>query len=229
MKQNYLNWKNCDGIRYHERSDAFMGIPDKCNIEERYYWAISRLKKHKIKSVLDVGCGLGYGTNLLFGMGFEVEGVDKSYCAIDVCKKRYPYINFTQSEFPGQALRKYDAIVANEIIEHVTNPEKFIKDCLNLISSGGILLISTPNKRYIEGKNPHHLQEFTVDELKKLMPNFKIRGLTSHLFKGQRIFLKLLSYERMQKLKFLFSRLPIIHGLPQYSHTLVIELEKHEF
>ncbi len=48
----------------------------------RYDWVIKFLKKDNVKSVIDIGCGLGYGTNLIHKSGFKVVGLDKSENAI---------------------------------------------------------------------------------------------------------------------------------------------------
>ncbi len=42
----------------------------------------------------------------------------------------------------------FDTIVAGEIIEHLESPVEFIKQCHQLLNSGGKLIISTPNPYY---------------------------------------------------------------------------------
>lgn len=41
--------------------------------------------------------------------------------------------------------RKFDTIIAGEIIEHVSNPGKLLKSASNHLSTGGHLIITTPN------------------------------------------------------------------------------------
>jgi hypothetical protein len=43
-------------VKFSERADVFVNHTAKFGIEERYDWAISRLKKNNIKTVLDLGC-----------------------------------------------------------------------------------------------------------------------------------------------------------------------------
>ncbi len=41
----------------------------------------------------------------------------------------------------------FDCITAGELIEHLENPEKFIKECKRILKQGGVLIITTPNKK----------------------------------------------------------------------------------
>jgi len=43
---------------------------------------------------------------------------------------------------------KFDTIIAGEIVEHLENPIKFLKDCRELLNVNGILIISVPNPYY---------------------------------------------------------------------------------
>ncbi len=42
---DYLNWQEYNGTRYHERADALSNIFERNIIKARYSWAISRLQK----------------------------------------------------------------------------------------------------------------------------------------------------------------------------------------
>jgi 2-polyprenyl-3-methyl-5-hydroxy-6-metoxy-1,4-benzoquinol methylase len=224
--KNYLNWKEYKGSKHHQRANAVTNAFEKNIIEARYNWAISRLRKHRVTTVLDVGCGLGYGTYLISKAGFKVDGIDKSRIAIEVCWKRYPDINSIIGEFPENVNHKYDAIVVNEIIEHVADYEVFITGCFELLNGNGLLLLTTPNRKYTKNRNPHHIHEFTVEELKELFPRSKIRAFSTRLFKGQKLLSFIVSGERVQKFGFLLSRLPIVSRLPQYGMYFLVEAEK---
>lgn len=41
--------------------------------------------------------------------------------------------------------RKFDAILAGEIIEHLEQPYAFLRDCHSLLNTGGRIILSTPN------------------------------------------------------------------------------------
>ncbi len=226
MTREYENWVKVEGSWFCERSDVTDSVIERNIIEARYRWAISRLRKHRIRDVLDVGSGLGYGTSLISKAGFNVEGIDKSETAVEVSRKRYPHIKFMLGGFPAGVNSKYDAIVANEIIEHVTDHEAFISGCFKILKSGGLLLLSTPNRKYTKCRNPHHVREFTLQELKELFPRGKIRAFSSRLIRGHKLLLLFMSKERLQKLVFQCSKLPIIYHMPRYALYSLIEIRK---
>jgi SAM-dependent methyltransferase len=41
--------------------------------------------------------------------------------------------------------KKFDTIVAGEIIEHVRDPINFLKNCYDLLKDGGKIIVTTPN------------------------------------------------------------------------------------
>lgn len=46
----------------------------------------------------------------------------------------------------------FDCIIACEVIEHLDNPRAFLRQCRELLSDGGILIVSTPNIEFFEGR-----------------------------------------------------------------------------
>lgn len=79
---------------------------------------------------------------------------------------------------PKEINKKFDTIIAGEIIEHVISPMDFLKYCKSLLKKNGILILTTPNAiglQYIrdtswcvddEGYRGHS-QTFTMPMLKK--------------------------------------------------------------
>ncbi len=75
--------------------------------------------------------------------------------------------------------KKYDLIIATEVVEHVDNPELFIKSIKSLLSSKGVLFISTGNTsslvKKIQGKRwrfyefPFHISFFNRINFLKLL------------------------------------------------------------
>jgi len=77
--------------------------------------------KRQFKKVLDIGCGLGGFTNLLFQRnGGGIIGIDISKTAIEKAKKRYPYIQFTVGNIITDDLKeRFDLIVMSEVIWYI--------------------------------------------------------------------------------------------------------------
>jgi 2-polyprenyl-3-methyl-5-hydroxy-6-metoxy-1,4-benzoquinol methylase len=123
------------------------------------------------KTVLDIACGEGYGSDLLAQTAKKVTGVDIDLPTIEHAEKTYrrsnlEFIQGTAGQIPIKGQAVFDMIVSFETIEHLDEPQQhvFLGEIKRLLKPGGVLLISTPdklpysiNRSY---KNPHHRREF---------------------------------------------------------------------
>lgn len=130
----------------------------------------------KDKIVLDIASGAGYGTNLISKSAKSVVGIDYSEEAIEYCNKLYQSSNLKFVQGDAQELpiedSSVDVVVSLETIEHIPNPEKFVKEVKRVLKPGGQFIVSTPNDdEYIEG-NEFHLHEFQLKELKSLIGKY---------------------------------------------------------
>jgi cyclopropane fatty-acyl-phospholipid synthase-like methyltransferase len=143
---------------------------------ERYEFAARRLPRGRL---LDVGCGVGYGTALLVehsGSEARAVGVDISPEAIAYARERYgtPQIHFRVGDVLGfEDEAGFDGIVALEIVEHVGEPEALIERLLTLLRPEGVLVASVPTTPSTD-LNPHHRRDFTERSFRAL---FRQRGL----------------------------------------------------
>jgi len=145
----------------------------------RYEFALQYLGD---KKVLDLGCGSGYGVDLIASKASEVIGVDISDEAISYSRQHYKKENI--KFFVGDAANlhffrdeEFDAVVSFEVIEHITTYLKFLKEIRRVLKNDGILIISTPNKKYHspgseKPRNIFHVIEFELDGFKKLLTEY---------------------------------------------------------
>ncbi len=103
--------------------------------------------------ILDVGCGGGLISEPLARLGANTTGIDAGEENIKIAmlhaKKSGLEINYRHSTVEGELLAggtTYDAVVSMEVVEHVENPERFIKDCAKLLKPGGVMFLSTLNR-----------------------------------------------------------------------------------
>jgi 2-polyprenyl-3-methyl-5-hydroxy-6-metoxy-1,4-benzoquinol methylase len=101
-------------------------------------------KTYDVSSILEVGCG---GCTLLEQYkqdGFEVLGVDPSPIALKAGIEKN--IDIVPEFFPSTKISKeYDAIFHSDVLEHVTDPIKFLADQKNQLSVNGLVFISIPD------------------------------------------------------------------------------------
>lgn len=77
------------------------------------YLFLSKFLYHQ--RILDVGCGSGYGSELLSRAGNRVIGIDKSSQLVTIAAQSYPHRIFIQRDFMKDNLDdlgKFDAVVA---------------------------------------------------------------------------------------------------------------------
>ena len=133
------------------------------------------------KTVLDFGCGTGYGSALLAGVASSVIGLDIDAGAIEWASQTHvhPGLQFVRRNDLGASLPEacFDLVTCFEMIEHVdfATQTAVIASMARLLTDDGLLLISTPNPEVTRhyGANPFHLREMTRDEFHALLsPHF---------------------------------------------------------
>lgn len=103
-------------------------------------------------TILDVGCGGGLISEPLARMGATVTGLDPAEENIAVARAHakeqdicIEYICGTTDDLIREK-RKFDCVVALEVVEHVPDVTEFLKSCAELIEDGGLFLTATLNR-----------------------------------------------------------------------------------
>lgn len=104
------------------------------------------VKKGKL---LDVGCSDGLFVKEASQNGVEAEGIDISKVAIGRANKIGVKASCTdlKSFSPGY---RFQTITGFDVLEHVLDPDVFIRAAKNLLEPGGQLILSTPNINSIQ-------------------------------------------------------------------------------
>jgi 2-polyprenyl-6-hydroxyphenyl methylase/3-demethylubiquinone-9 3-methyltransferase len=114
------------------------------------HWQVDECSRRPLegKTALDVGCGAGLLAEPLARLGANVTGIDASPEVIAVAREHAAAIGLEIDYRVGdvQTLeREFDLVTAMEVIEHVANPQLFVKALAKRLARDGLLVMSTPN------------------------------------------------------------------------------------
>ncbi len=94
-------------------------------------------------SLLDIGCGRGFLLTQLADAGLTgLTGMD---VYDDVASDRFDYARGDVTTRLPFTDASFEWVVAGEIIEHVPDPDHFLREVRRVLVPGGTLVVSTPN------------------------------------------------------------------------------------
>lgn len=136
------------------------------------------------KTVLDSGCGEGYGTARLARVARQATGIDRAE-AIAVASARYqaPTLQYRIFDLDRLATlgERFELVVSFQVIEHLPEPAAYLRALRGCVAPGGTLIVTTPNRLMTVGENPYHLREWTGPELLALaapeLPGVQLLGV----------------------------------------------------
>lgn len=144
-------------------------------VASRYNFASKFVKD---RTVLTAGCGTGYGLEYL-NSARRIINIDISKNAVNYAKTN----NFlkTASDYlvmdaANMAFKRdiFDIVISFEVIEHIKNYKKYLKEIYFVLKNGGLYIMSTPNKNTYSlaesrSENIFHVKEFSFIELKNIL------------------------------------------------------------
>lgn len=108
----------------------------------RYHLARGYIKLGDV--VLDLGCGTGYGTNIIADLASSVTAIDMEKSNIDACKEKYSgeNIEFKTGNLEEIELPKCNVAVMFEVLEHLYKPQEFVNKLMESVSD--YIIMSVP-------------------------------------------------------------------------------------
>jgi SAM-dependent methyltransferase len=97
--------------------------------------------KLRIESAADVGCGVGYFSEFLKELGFDVVGFDGRSENVEEAKRRYPTIEFKHANVEDESILErgsFDLVLCMGLLYHLENPLRALR---NLSSIANQLLV----------------------------------------------------------------------------------------
>ncbi|HDQ00099.1 MAG TPA: class I SAM-dependent methyltransferase [bacterium] len=156
------------------------------------------------KTVVDIGCGSGYGSHILAQRAKLVCGIDHDPEIVAYCRQRYHNSNLSFLQMDATRLnpdQQFDIVVNFQMIEHVEDMESFIDVLRQAAKPEGMIYISTPRipeHKVNKGNNPFHAHDLTYgqffDLIDRKFTEFEIVGV---------------AYAAQNRLRAIITRLPI--------------------
>ena len=131
--------------------------------QQRMEWVVAALKRHGVKTLVDMGCGEGKLVGMLLkDLDFDkVTGVDVSVRALEIARERLNFdrlpefqqqrVTLMQSAltYRDKRLAGYDAATVIEVIEHL-EPERLeaFSRVIFEYAKPGLIILTTPNAEY---------------------------------------------------------------------------------
>lgn len=139
---------------------------------------------NKNTSILDIGCGWSQALLFFKKKGLECYGFDPAIEAVQYgCKKG---LNIKHAGLDGMDVfegKKFDIVTMFNVLEHLSDPVKALKQIKKILKPRGVLVVDVPNEFndfQLAGRDthnlknwwiapPNHLNYFSKDSLVKLL------------------------------------------------------------
>jgi SAM-dependent methyltransferase len=163
----------------------------------RYEFALAQMRGGE--RVLDTGCGVGYGMDLLSEKSGAILGVDYSMPALQYARARYGSgkLRFAQMNCQQLAIagNSFDLMISFEMFEHLEDSPAYLRECHRVLRPGGRLILSTPNRaawaihmRSIQVENEFHVNMVDLRQLRRqLVPLFSRVEILGQRRRGSRL------------------------------------------
>jgi SAM-dependent methyltransferase len=138
----------------------------------RYYFVAPNVHG----ALLEVGCGRGYGFEVLSMKSTRQVGIDISRQFLGEARDQFPAVSFVCAS--GNALpfgdHSFDSIVAFEVIEHIADDLSFLRELKRVARKSAFIAVSTPNILSASGTSakpldPFHFREYRASDFDHLL------------------------------------------------------------
>jgi 2-polyprenyl-3-methyl-5-hydroxy-6-metoxy-1,4-benzoquinol methylase len=172
-------------------------VEDKAGIQDNFYQRLIYILKYKnhlpINSILEIGCAYGFFADLLTQKivnPFSYQGFDASEEAINYAKKQNIDLHFSHEDYlKAPAIKQYSDVFMWDVIEHLSEPDKFIEKISNETADDGFIYITTGNIKSLNARirgrkwrlihPPSHLYYFSEKSMCSFLKkyNFNVRKI----------------------------------------------------
>ena len=118
------------------------------------YWPVAMATSSKTANLLDVGCGFGYIVDAWRTVRGGAVGVELApYGPLGAKALGVEMYHEFLRDCQPLAGRRFDVVYASEVIEHVPDPEGFVRELSGFLADDGVMALTTPNGNFIRAHN----------------------------------------------------------------------------
>jgi SAM-dependent methyltransferase len=134
-------------------------------------------------ALLEIGCGRGFFLRNTEGLVRRAVGLEFNQEAICAKATKYPIVASSIEDFSRAAREEFNFVCSFQVLEHVTNPQAFIRASMECLKKGGLLAFSTPNacnKTFASRGDafdlpPHHMGQFSPAVYRLIAKRFGLK------------------------------------------------------
>ena len=157
--------------RYGHLIFRLFGYPPSVSVRQRARVILKYLKPNKGERILDAGCGIGYYSfELATKFGCKVDGIDIDAEDIELADQIAQKMHISTAEFSIRDIcelkfddETFDKVILTEVLEHIRNDEKVLKELNRILKIGGYLILSTPYVTVVEEYDEQKLKVSQVE------------------------------------------------------------------
>ncbi|MBV8636814.1 MAG: class I SAM-dependent methyltransferase [Candidatus Eremiobacteraeota bacterium] len=183
-------------LRHQSEEHPLVPTTDFSSIEAYVLYLVHRAayeeaaRRARDAVVLDIGCNNGYGTVIVANQSRSTIGVDVSPRAVESAQRYNPRENVRYQLIDGLSLPfddgSFDLVTSFQVIEHISNVERYLAEIRRVLRPGGTGLLTTPNRCIrldpcMKPWNEFHVREYEASELRALLLPFfddvQVQGL----------------------------------------------------
>ncbi len=145
---------------------------------EKYLRSIERILPNR-GELLDIGAATGYFLQIAKNRGWSVRGVEYSDFAANAARKKGLDVRTGSLETSSFPRETFDTITMLDVLEHLPHPRESIRTAAQILKSGGVLVVNTPDTGSLLAKTlgakwhlyvpPEHLALFNAKNLSELL------------------------------------------------------------
>jgi|GEM_PF-2311376 len=127
-----------------------------------------QVAKHVHGKIADIGFGTGFGTHLLANSGNAVCAYEIDVEALEFAKRAFPSdkVIYKHGDIvKGIEERGFDFVIMIDVIEHIGNDLKALRNVSKMLKNDGCFICSTPNRLSRYRKSDTHVREYSPTEL----------------------------------------------------------------